>query len=164
MDKELQPYVYKGAAVALLLAVLLYQLLPPVLPVIENQQQQYFFVLFLPALWIFLLTLIAGNYRFVSRGIDPLRGDEDRFLVVTLRCLTNSLEQGFVFVAFCLTWFALDRAQAEQLVPTIATIFIFARIIFYLGYLKGTMLRSPGMALTYFVNVYLFVQILFSFS
>lgn len=162
MDRDLQPYVYKSAVIALIVAIVLYLLLPRFLPAIETQAQQYFYALFLPAAWVFLLTVIAGNYRFISKGIDPLQGAEDRFLEVTLRTLTNSLEQGVVFAAFSLTWLSYGSDQAEQLVPTVAVIYLIGRIIFYLGYLKSAMLRSPGMALTYFVNVYLCVQIVLS--
>ena len=110
-----------------------------------------------PAVVIFVLVFSVGNARFLGPGIDPLQGQDPRFVVVTNRVLANTLEQTFVFVLSGVALIALAPVEGLGAIPSLAVLFVVARAVFWIGYLRQALLRAPGMALTIQINAVLLV-------
>jgi hypothetical protein len=110
-----------------------------------------------PAVVFFVLVVSVGNARFLGEGIDPLQGKDPRFVVVTNRVLSNTTEQTFIFVLTGLSLIALLPVEKLGALPALAVLFVVARMAFWLGYLRHSMLRAPGMALTIQINLVLLV-------
>lgn len=110
-------------------------------------------VMLVPAVVVFGLSLAVALGRFVTRTFDPL-GDAatGRYLPVTQRALTNSLEQGIVFLAAGTVLVRAEAAWTPAVAAGLALTFLIARIVFWLGYLRSTFGRAPGMAATMLVN------------
>ena len=56
------------------------------------------------------------------------------------------LKDPYVNLAFA----AVVEPESMKLVPLFAALFLFARIVFLLGYLRAPMWRTPGYALTFY--------------
>lgn len=118
-------------------------------------------VLLPPALLLFLLVAAVGNGRFLSEGIDPIQGKDPRFVTVSSNVLDNTVEQSLIFVLAGVSLICTHPLDApldtSGALPALALLFVLARVAFWLGYLKDSMLRAPGMALTLQINVVLLV-------
>ena len=110
-------------------------------------------VLLIPAGVVFGLSVAVAIGRFVTQTFDPLSGAATgRYLPVTQRALTNSLEQGIVVMAFGSVLVRAGDAWAWPVAAGLAATFLAARMVFWLGYLRSTYGRAPGMAVTMLVN------------
>ena len=110
-----------------------------------------------PAVVFFVLVASVGNARFLGPGIDPLQGKDPRFVIVTNRVLSNTTEQALIFVLSGVALIALLPAEKLGAIPALAVLFVVARVVFWAGYLRQSLLRAPGMALTIQINVVLLV-------
>jgi hypothetical protein len=119
-----------------------------------NQTVAQALVLLVPALVVFGLSLAVAFGRFITQTFDPLSptSTANRYLPVTQRALTNSLEQGLVFMAAGTVLVRTDTAWAPTAGVALAVTFGAARVVFWLGYLRSTFGRAPGMAVTMLVN------------
>lgn len=108
-------------------------------------------LLVLPAALLFLMAAGVMAGRLISGAFDPLTDREGRFLRVSQRILTNTIEQTAIFVPAFLATAALADGALRTL-PLIALLFVLARILFWGGYLIGPFWRAPGMAMTLTVN------------
>jgi uncharacterized membrane protein YecN with MAPEG domain len=91
--------------------------------------------------------------RALSGAVDPLTGVDNRFLRVNQRALTNTVEQ---LVGFVPALMALAAGAPSGWMPgvmALGIVFGVARLGFWGGYLMGPLLRAPGMAATFAVNV-----------
>lgn len=111
-------------------------------------------VLLAPAFTVFALTLAVALGRFVTATFDPVAGPSagGRYLPVTQRALTNTLEQGVVFAASGVVLANAAPAWGGRVAVALAITFVVARAAFWLGYLRSTFGRAPGMAATMLVN------------
>jgi uncharacterized membrane protein YecN with MAPEG domain len=108
----------------------------------------------LPAVLVLnLMIALQMLVRAWSRSVDPLSGMDNRFLLVNQRALTNSVEQlaGFVPALMALAVGAPPTWMPG--VTALGLVFGVARLVFWGGYLMGPLLRAPGMAATFAVNV-----------
>lgn len=110
-----------------------------------------------PAVVILVLVAAIGNARFLGHGIDPLQGKDPRFVTVSNRVLGNTVEQTFLFVLSGVALIALAPAGELGAIPALATLFVVARLAFWIGYLRDSMLRAPGMSLTLQTNLVMLV-------
>ena|SRR3990167_2699687 len=106
---------------------------------------------------IFLLIAIQISIVSIGRlknpSLNPLLGVETVTEKVNIRVLQNTIEQTLLFVpANCIS--ALYFTDGRQLTLCAITVFLFltARVIFWVGYLKSWKFRTPGMAGTAFIN------------
>lgn len=110
-------------------------------------------VLLVPAVVVFGLSLAVAFGRFVTQTFDPLSASATgRYLPVTQRALTNSLEQGIVFALAGTVIVRAGAAWAPPVAGALALTFLAARVVFWLGYLRSTFGRAPGMAVTMLLN------------
>jgi uncharacterized membrane protein YecN with MAPEG domain len=102
--------------------------------------------------------LVIAGIRLFEGSHDPTRGTESRHLQIHCRVMQNTLEQ-LVWFAVCLFAVAPMLAPAQvHLVPIVCVFFLIARLTFWRGYLRaGTLGRSPGVQLTFTVNIFLLV-------
>jgi MAPEG family len=91
--------------------------------------------------------------RAWSRAIDPLAGVDNRFLQLNQRALTNTVEQLAGFVPALMALAAGAPPGRMPGVVALGLVFGVARLVFWGGYLMGPLLRAPGMAATFAVNV-----------
>lgn len=110
-----------------------------------------------PAVVMFVLVTAVGNARFAGPGIDPLQGKDPPFVIVTNRVLANTVEQTLIFVLSGVALIALVPVEQLGAVPSLAVLFVVARMVFWLGYLRQALLRAPGMSLTIQINVVMLV-------
>jgi uncharacterized membrane protein YecN with MAPEG domain len=123
---------------------------------------RWLFVAMIPYASVCLTVLCQ---RFFEGAHDPLAGGESRQLRIHGRVLTNTLEQ-LVWLALCLLALTtlLEPAQM-RLVPIVCVFFVFARFLFWWGYLRsGTLGRAPGVQLTFSLNVSLLLLVAYLFS
>jgi uncharacterized MAPEG superfamily protein len=100
----------------------------------------------------------VAHERLASPAIDPLAGYETRRLRVNQRYLQNTLEQFAVFAPALLglAWYSAD-GRAMRAVEATTAVWILARLAFWLGYHRDSLLRAlgaPGMGLGMIVLVY----------
>ncbi|RDD60977.1 MAPEG family protein [Ferruginivarius sediminum] len=141
-----------GGILGMSVAIVLILALPGLLPT-PSRETAVAAALLAPALTVFGLTLAVSAGRFGGRRFDPLTDQESRYIAVSQRSLTNSVEQGLVFAlaASALAWTA--GPEWLSVVPALALTFVVARLAFWLGYLKGPFIRPPGMAGTLITNL-----------
>jgi uncharacterized MAPEG superfamily protein len=128
-----------------------------ILPAPETAGAALAWLALAPAVVIFVLVASVGNARFLGPGIDPLQGKDPRFVVVTNRVLANTVEQTFVFVLAGVALIALVPVERLGAVPSLAVLFVVARMVFWIGYLRQALLRAPGMSLTIQINVVMLI-------
>jgi len=98
-------------------------------------------------LWLMVLTHMLA--RFIAAAFDPLSNPDGPFLRLNQRVITNTTEQFLCFLPAFLALAAGTSAARMPEVIALALIFAAARLLFWLGYLCGPMLRAPGMAATF---------------
>lgn len=145
-----------GLAVGIGTIALLYVVVPP-LRGVETPADRM--MVALRCAGVAALTLFAGiqaiaGERGKSEAIDPIAGAgrESRVLQIHARYTQNTLEQ---LVLFTIVLGALSTyldAGSIHLLPILTAAFILGRILFWIGYLRDPMLRSPGMAIAFMIN------------
>ena len=91
--------------------------------------------------------------RARSGALDPPAGQDDASLQVNQRALTNTVEQLAGFVPALLAVAAGVSSDRMRFVVAAGVVFAVARLVFWGGYLLGPMMRAPGMAATFAVNI-----------
>jgi uncharacterized membrane protein YecN with MAPEG domain len=108
----------------------------------------------LPAVALLLAMILAQMARrFLTRTVDPLAGEDDRFLRTNQRVITNTVEQLAVFAPALLALAAGRPGAAMASVVALALVFALARLVFWAGYLLGPPQRAAGMAATMGVTI-----------
>lgn len=109
--------------------------------------------------------LAIATARFIDGAHNPLLGEESERLKIHCRVMQNTLEQ-LVWFALCLVPLATYLAPAQaRLVPIACAFFVFARMVYWWGYLRsGTLGRAPGVQLTFSLNLFLLVLALILFA
>jgi hypothetical protein len=97
-------------------------------------------------LWAMVVTQMAA--RLILGAFDPLAPQGGRFLAVNQRVITNTVEQGLIFVPALLALAAGAPAAAMPQVLALPVVFVVARCAFWAEYLVTPIGRGPGMAAT----------------
>lgn len=106
-----------------------------------------------PAALIFILTVVIGLARIRRGFIDPLAGPGDDRLEVDRRVLSNTVEQGLVFVLSLAALATRVPHRFLAVLPLLVMFFVAARIAFWIGYRIRPEHRAAGMAMTYNLNI-----------
>jgi len=97
--------------------------------------------------WIYFTTHVVILRRFMTKAINPLAGHE-HLVKASININTNSIEQlvysvvGQISLLSC-----LDSNKTVSIIPLLNVIWVFGRILYWLGYPKY---RAFGMTLTVF--------------
>jgi uncharacterized membrane protein YecN with MAPEG domain len=154
------PGSYAGLGVA-------YALVPPIAGLAEPSERlilatQWLLVAFIPYAAVCLTILYQ---RYAEGAHNPLLGRESETLKIHCRVMQNTLEQ-LLWFALCLLPLStyLSPGQA-RLIPILCVFFAVARVVYWWGYLRnGTLGRSPGVQLTFSLNIPLFILVLVLFA
>ena len=144
----------------------LYAVVPP-LPGLEDAGHR----LMLAVQWLLVamtpyaaVCLTILRLRYAEGAHNPLNSSGSERLNIHCRVMQNTLEQ-LVWFALCIVPLAtyLSPSQA-RLVPILCFFFAVARFVYWWGYLRnGTLGRSPGVQLTFSLNIPLLVLTLVLF-
>jgi MAPEG family protein len=108
----------------------------------------------LPAIGVIdLMVVVQMVLRAWCGAIDPLAGRDGRMLQVNQRALTNTVEQLAAFAPALVALAAGAPPAWMRFVVAAGLTFGLARLVFWAGYLLGPLLRAPGMAASFVVNV-----------
>lgn len=158
MKKE-QKIVAIGAASGIALMALLVSalyVLTPELPGMGTVTERISFALQMnvfAVLPLFLMLITVGNSRFLSDAIDPTLHKESKLMEIDGRVADNTLQQNLVFLIGTLALATLIPPEATKIFMALATVFVFARIVFWAGYRTNPLYRAPGMAATAYMNL-----------
>ena len=97
-------------------------------------------------LWAMVVAQMAA--RFILGAFDPLAPQPGRFLAVNQRVISNTVEQGLIFVPALLALAAGAPAALMPQVLALPAVFVVARCAFWAGYLVAPIGRALGMAAT----------------
>lgn len=109
----------------------------------------------------FIMLAAVGNERFLSKAIDPTRHAENAKMEIDGRVADNTLQQNFIFFVATLALATVVPFQYLQVIWALATVFVVARCMFWLGYRINPLYRAPGMAATSYMNVAIILYILY---
>lgn len=108
----------------------------------------------LPAVCVLnLMIAVQMGLRVVRGAVDPLAGRDDAMLLVNQRALTNTVEQLAGFAPALLALAAAAPVGWMRQIVAAGLVFAVARLAFWGGYLLGPLLRAPGMAATFAINL-----------
>ncbi len=99
------------------------------------------------------MVVVQMRLRMAYGAVDPLAGRDTRPLQVNQRVLTNTVEQ---LVGFAPALLALAAGAPPAWVPMVVSaglVFALMRLVFWGGYLLDPLLRAPGMAATFAINI-----------
>jgi len=144
-----------------------YAVVPPLAGMTQPSERlilaaQWLIVAFIPYAAACLTILYQ---RYAEGAHNPLLGGESERLKVHCRVMQNTLEQ-LLWFALCILPLAtfLTSSQA-RLIPILCVFFALARFVYWWGYLRGgTLGRSPGVQLTFLLNIPLFMVVLVRFA
>lgn len=109
------------------------------------------------ALVLFAMIMATGLGRVFTRSGDPTVGADARYVDISRRVLTNTVEQSLVFALAALAMAAVTPAGQLGLLGSLTILFVIARIAFWIGYLIHPFYRYAGFALTAEVNIVILV-------
>jgi hypothetical protein len=112
------------------------------------------------ALPLFAMIVAVGNARFASTAIDPTLSQESARMMVDGRVADNTTQQFLIFAA---ATFGLAASLGQEdlgVICAAATVFVVARILFWIGYRIHPLYRAFGFAATAYLNAGLLVAAL----
>jgi uncharacterized membrane protein YecN with MAPEG domain len=161
MRKE-QKIVAVGAASGVVSTLALVALLYKLLPVINGNAQGFALAsIALSVVPLFIMVVTIGNARFLGKAIDPTKHAEDHAMEIDGRVVDNTLQQNFIFVVGALALAAQLPFQQQKLILALSITFVIARFVFWYGYRRNPLLRAPGMAATGYLNLLVFLTVLY---
>lgn len=109
------------------------------------------------AILLLVMTLATGLGRFFGGGADPTLNADSRYVDISRRSVTNTLEQSLIFALAALAMAAVTPAGQLGLLGSLVILFVIARLLFWFGYLRHPLYREAGMVLTYEINVVIII-------
>ena len=130
------------------------------MPILESPHDRLLFTirwLFLSACTIFFMVMDVGRIRGQTAAINPLTGHE-HFVEVANNILRNTVEQFLLHAIGLVTLSTYLREDRMIAVPLLVSLFVIGRLVYWWGYSRKAMWRGPGMVMTFFptMGVYLF--------
>ncbi|MEG4021586.1 MULTISPECIES: MAPEG family protein [unclassified Microcoleus] len=126
------------------------------LPLFNTPESRLIFTLrcqIFPLLMLFAGIVAVGNGRFSSPAINPLANAESEAMRINVRYLSNTLEQFVLFFVGSLILSTFLDTYSIKLIPILATLFVFGRIAFWIGYLKEPIERAFGLGVTLYPTI-----------
>jgi hypothetical protein len=109
------------------------------------------------AILLFVMSMATGFGRAFGGGENPTANADSRYVDISRRVLTNTVEQSLIFALAALAMAALTPAGQLSVLAALVILFVIARVVFWFGYLRDPMYRFPGFALTAEVNLVILV-------
>ena len=155
-----------SGVVGMALLVYVFYLILPAIPNIDTVLDRFIVALRLNVFAVipfFIMLVVVGNERFLSKAIDPLQHAEDKAMEINGRVADNTLQQNFVFLIGTLALSTFLSADTIKLIPALVIVFVLARVLFWIGYRINPLYRAPGMAATSYMNVGIILSVLYLF-
>ncbi|KAK0066314.1 uncharacterized protein LOC106076842 [Biomphalaria glabrata] len=143
--------IYKAAAGVGVAYIALYFAFPIPVPPLPYTIDRLVYTLRLQS--FSCLTVIAGIAdvsltRFQTTAIDPINGRGEHHVALSVRYLSNTLEQFVVsFVGQVILATYLTEPQMKN-IPILVAFFVAGRLMYYIGYRSSYLQRAPGFAVT----------------
>ena len=155
-----------GMVIGVAVPLLAYTFLVGTIPFISSPAERLIFAL----QWMCfpVIALIAGmgaigSGRLSSQYADGSTPPPGTRLELHRRYMQNTVEQVLIFVPTQLALATLVPAEHLALIPVWAMLFLIARIVFWVGYIKNPMYRSLGVMMivpNQFAVLYILFQVL----
>ncbi|MBK0401040.1 hypothetical protein H0I76_17725 [Limibaculum sp. M0105] len=97
--------------------------------------------------------IVVGNNRFFSDAINPLLNKETPETRINAQVVENTLQQYVLFLVGTLALSTVLGADQMAVIPVTVTIFVVARVAFWIGYRIHPLYRAFGMAATGYMNL-----------
>lgn len=158
-----QKIVAAGASTGILAMLVAMYLLSPAMPALDaaaDAGERLAFAgkwLIIAALPLFLAVASVGNSRFLGEAIDPTAGKEAGPMIVDGRVADNTTQQLILFTCGLLGLSASLRGDQLGMVSAAATIFLVARLLFWVGYRINPLYRAFGMSSTAYLVLLTFL-------
>ncbi len=91
----------------------------------------------------------AARTRHFISNIDGSAPAEGSPLDITLRYISNTLEQSVLFAISCFAFGQAYPEFAQTLLPVMGIWFVIARLLFWFGYMRSPLKRAAGFAATF---------------
>ena len=110
--------------------------------------------------FLFGIARIA-SMRFFTTAIDPISGKGEQLIAVDSRYLQNTLEQlvlsvlGQIILSTYLT-----AGVVTRVIPSLVTLFVIGRVLFYVGYSASPVKRAAGFGMTFYPSIVVHVYCL----
>jgi uncharacterized membrane protein YecN with MAPEG domain len=159
----IQTFTIKTTIGTTLAFIVLYWLIPLPIPALLTVTDRLVYTLRLQS--FSCLTLIGGILkvsltRFHTTAIDPINGRGEHHVAVSIRYLTNTVEQfivSFVGQMILATYLNEDQMKA---IPILVLFFVAGRVLFYFGYNQSYLRRAIGFVLTFGVSLMLWLAVM----
>jgi len=109
---------------------------------------------------LFAMLVTIGNARFLSEAIDPTLGKESQRMIVDGRVADNTLQQTLCFLVGMAALAVTVPLSWLNIVPAVAITFVVSRLAFWLGYRIHPLYRAPGFSSTAYLNLFMFIAVL----
>lgn len=104
------------------------------------------------ALLIMLMVFAVAILRNFSPAMDPTLNAEPRYVDVSRRALTNTIEQSLIFALLAFVVAAAAPAGQLGVFAALVVMFVASRLVFWGGYLIGSPWRTLGV-MTMQINI-----------
>ena len=104
------------------------------------------------AILIMVQVFAVAIMRNFSPAMDPTTGVEPRYLDVSRRALTNTVEQSLIFALLAFAVAAAAPAGQLAVFAALTVMFVASRLVFWGGYLIGSPWRTLGV-MTMQINI-----------
>ena len=104
------------------------------------------------ALPLLIGIVTIANARFSSDAIDPTRHVESRAMEINGRFVDNTVQQLLLFSIATLALCTVLTPSGMRVIPAAVTVFVIARVVFWIGYRVRPIYRAPGMSATGYLN------------
>ena len=104
------------------------------------------------ALPLLIGKVTVANARFSTDAIDPTRHAENRAMEINGRFVDNTVQQLLLFSIATLALSPALTPSGLRVIPIAVTVFVIARVVFWVGYRVRPIYRAPGMSATGYLN------------
>ncbi len=98
-----------------------------------------------------MIMFIAGYRPLSEGGIDGSEGD--RRINVHQRVQRNTLEQLTLMIFGHLALLTVLPPESLRVIPVLVLLFVVARVVYWVGYVRDPLLRTTGFVATFYPNI-----------
>lgn len=144
-----------GVTFVLVSTYILYHIWPENIELIDMSDQMAYAlrVNALAILPLLIGIITVGNNRFTTEAIDPLIQREDHKTIVNGHFVDNTAQQSLLFFIGTMAMSTVLNPDQMRIIPSVATVFVVARVAFWIGYRINPMYRAFGMGATGYLNL-----------
>jgi hypothetical protein len=104
------------------------------------------------ALPLLIGIVTIANARISTDAIDSTRHAENRVMEINGRFVDNTVQQLLLFSIATLALSPALTPSGLRVIPIAVTVFVIARVVFWVGYRVRPIYRAPGMSATGYLN------------